>query len=117
MCLEPKLAQIGKVEYSILEASETKLLSDWKRLMVMLCYIHQTQQTNTYSRSTKEIPEEGMKCVQSRRQYVDCPAIVRGGGGSSQRGKCFNYNLGLIFLDVHSVSRGMGCFNSCIVKI
>ena len=113
MCLEPKLAQIGKVEYSILEASETKLLSDWKRLMVMLCYIHQTQQTNTYSRSTKEIPEEGMKCVQSRRQYVDCPAIVRGGGGSSQRGN----NLGLIFLDVHSVSRGMGCFNSCIVKI
>ena len=39
------------------------------------------------------------------------------GGGSSQRGKCFNYNLGLIFLDVHSLSRGMGCFNSCIVKI
>ena len=33
--------------------------------MIMLCYIHQVQQTNTCSRSTKETLEQGVKHNQS----------------------------------------------------
>ena len=44
-----------------LETLETKLLPDWKPLMIILCYLHQAQQTNTCSRSTTETREQGVE--------------------------------------------------------
>ena len=49
-----------------LETLETKLTPVWKTLMIMLRYIHQAQQTNTYSRSAAIATlEQGMKHAQS----------------------------------------------------
>ena len=44
---------------------ETKLFIDWKPLMIMLCYIHQAQQTNTCPNSTIETLEQSVKDNQS----------------------------------------------------
>ena len=40
-----------------LETLETKPFPDWKPFTIILCHIHQAQQTNTCSRSTTETLE------------------------------------------------------------
>ena len=46
----PQFFSNRKSQVFVLERLETKLFPDWKPHMIVMCYIHQAQETNTCPR-------------------------------------------------------------------